>query len=141
MFSGMGEGMAFYQNQVTVVSHSPDRTGVRICPGRHLAFASLWINIASILAMFKISRAADSAPDQVLSSEEQFTNTLVRYDRLPSLIDQQADTSFPACQSRLNVRSNHALRRQRNWSPDYYLDDYKVDNGCLKFFHSPACVF
>ncbi|TFK32217.1 cytochrome P450 [Crucibulum laeve] len=31
--------------------------GRRICPGRHLADASLWIAIASILAMFNISKA------------------------------------------------------------------------------------
>jgi cytochrome P450 len=72
----MGEGMDFYQDQV--VSHSSDRTGIRICPGRHLAFASLWINIASILATFEISRAADSAPDEVLGSEEQYTDAVVR---------------------------------------------------------------
>ena len=55
----------------------PDRTGVRICPGRHLAFASLWINIASILATFEISRATDSAPDKALGSEEQYTGAIV----------------------------------------------------------------
>jgi hypothetical protein len=51
------------------------------------------MNIASILATFEISRVADSAPDQGLGSEKQFTDTLVRYDRLSNLNDQAADTN------------------------------------------------
>ena len=32
----------------------------RICPGRHLADASLWIAMAKLLAMFEISKPLDS---------------------------------------------------------------------------------
>uniref|UniRef100_A0A0W0FF05 Cytochrome P450 n=3 Tax=Moniliophthora roreri TaxID=221103 RepID=A0A0W0FF05_MONRR len=33
--------------------------GRRICPGRHMAYSSLWISIASILKTFNISKAVD----------------------------------------------------------------------------------
>ncbi|KAJ7018180.1 cytochrome P450 [Mycena alexandri] len=33
--------------------------GRRLCPGRHLALSAIWINIASILATFNISKAVD----------------------------------------------------------------------------------
>lgn len=33
--------------------------GRRICPGRHLAYASVWITVASILAAFEITKAVD----------------------------------------------------------------------------------
>ncbi|PBK84831.1 cytochrome P450 [Armillaria gallica] len=33
--------------------------GRRICPGRHMAYASVWITVASILATFKITKAVD----------------------------------------------------------------------------------
>ncbi|KAK0475230.1 cytochrome P450 [Armillaria novae-zelandiae] len=33
--------------------------GRRICPGRHLAYASVWITVASILAGFEITKAVD----------------------------------------------------------------------------------
>jgi hypothetical protein len=119
----MDDGM---DTSVQVASPPPDHTGVRICPGRHLVYASLWINIASILATFEISRAADSAPHGVLSSDEQFTAEFVRYIRLPSFIDRQADTNcLPVGRSRSNVRSNHALRRRRNWSLDCKVDEVK----------------
>jgi hypothetical protein len=84
------------------------------------------MNLASILATFEISRVADSAPDQVLDSEKQFTDTLVRYDRLSNLIGQAADTNcLLVGRSRSDVRSNHALRRRRNWSLDCKVDEVK----------------
>lgn len=33
--------------------------GRRICPGRHLAYSSVWITVASILAGFEITKAVD----------------------------------------------------------------------------------
>ena len=33
--------------------------GRRICPGRHMAYESLWISIASIVAAFDITKAVD----------------------------------------------------------------------------------
>lgn len=34
--------------------------GRRICPGRHMAYASVWITVASILAAFEITKAVDA---------------------------------------------------------------------------------
>ncbi|KAK1230783.1 hypothetical protein PQX77_006117 [Marasmius sp. AFHP31] len=34
--------------------------GRRICPGRHMAYSSMWITIASVLKMFRISKAIDA---------------------------------------------------------------------------------
>ncbi|PPR02813.1 hypothetical protein CVT26_009599 [Gymnopilus dilepis] len=51
--------------------------GRRICPGRHLADANVWIAIASILAAFTISpvKAADGTP---IIPEEEFLSGITR---------------------------------------------------------------
>ena len=41
----------------------------RICPGRHMAYASLWIAITSILSVFKIEKTDETViPERWLSS-------------------------------------------------------------------------
>ena len=128
-------------HQLYVVLYWPDRTGFRICPGRHLVYSSLWINIVSILAMFEISRAVDTAPDEVLISEEQFTNTTVRYSRLLKLIDQQADTNcLPVGQRCSSVQSSHTLRR-KGFSWDWTSDETSFI-GMLEILSScPSTTF
>ncbi|KAF9459511.1 hypothetical protein BDZ94DRAFT_1224565 [Collybia nuda] len=41
-------------------------THPRICPGRHLALNSLWIAIASILAVFDIEKSIGSDGEEVV---------------------------------------------------------------------------
>ena len=42
----------------------------RICPGRHMAFSSLWITAASILATMDITKAIDANGNVVELSDE-----------------------------------------------------------------------
>jgi hypothetical protein len=46
------------------------------------------MDIVSILAMFEISRAVDTAPEEVLVSEEQYTDTTISYGHLSRLISR-----------------------------------------------------
>ncbi|KAF9536695.1 hypothetical protein CPC08DRAFT_652039, partial [Agrocybe pediades] len=41
-----------------------------ICPGRHLADASVWIAVASILAAFEISPVQDSNGTHIVPNED-----------------------------------------------------------------------
>ncbi|KAF8626927.1 hypothetical protein AX17_006428 [Amanita inopinata Kibby_2008] len=50
--------------------------GRRICPGRSLAFSSLWITIASLIAAFDISKAVDTSGN-VIEPEQEFIPGLV----------------------------------------------------------------
>lgn len=44
--------------------------GRRICPGRHMAYESLWMTITSFVAVFNISKATDSSGNEVTPSDE-----------------------------------------------------------------------
>ena len=50
----------------------------RICPGRHLAEASVWIVIATILASFDISPGKDENGNPITPKAE-FNVALTRY--------------------------------------------------------------
>lgn len=47
--------------------------GRRVCPGRHMAYESLWIAIASLVATFDITKAVDEH-DQVIEPSEEYTD-------------------------------------------------------------------
>ena len=47
--------------------------GRRICPGRHLAEASIWITIVSILAVFQIRKAKNERGEDI-DVKLQFSN-------------------------------------------------------------------
>ncbi|KAG7440087.1 cytochrome P450 [Guyanagaster necrorhizus] len=47
--------------------------GRRICPGRHLAYASVWITVASILAVFDITKAVDENGMIIEPSDKVYT--------------------------------------------------------------------
>ncbi|KAJ3516119.1 hypothetical protein NLJ89_g1327 [Agrocybe chaxingu] len=49
----------------------------RICLGRYMAFSSVWINVASILATFNISKAID-ADGKVIEPSHEYSSSLVR---------------------------------------------------------------
>ncbi|CAA7261115.1 unnamed protein product [Cyclocybe aegerita] len=51
--------------------------GRRICLGRYMAFSSVWINVASILATFDISKAVDM-DGKVIEPSHEYTSSLVR---------------------------------------------------------------
>lgn len=55
-------------------------SSLRICPGRHLAEASVWIVVASILAVFDISAEKDAQGRDIVP-EVAFTNAITRYVR------------------------------------------------------------
>lgn len=44
--------------------------GRRICPGRYMAYESIWTNIACILAVFNISKAKDAGGSIITPNEE-----------------------------------------------------------------------
>ncbi|KAJ6527992.1 cytochrome P450 [Mycena vulgaris] len=46
--------------------------GRRVCPGKHMAYASLWITIASILATLEIKKAQDKDGSEIEPSYEYF---------------------------------------------------------------------
>nr|GAT47917.1 cytochrome P450 [Mycena chlorophos] len=50
--------------------------GRRICPGRHMAMASVWLSIASILATFKISKAVDEHGETMEPTYEYLTGLI-----------------------------------------------------------------
>ncbi|KAJ7113938.1 cytochrome P450 [Mycena epipterygia] len=50
--------------------------GRRICPGRHMALASLWITIASILATMNINNAVDDDGKVIEPSYEYFSGMI-----------------------------------------------------------------
>jgi hypothetical protein len=33
--------------------------GLRVCPGKHMGYSSVWFNIASVLSVFRIEKAVD----------------------------------------------------------------------------------
>ncbi|KAI0310504.1 CyP450 monooxygenase [Amylostereum chailletii] len=54
--------------------------GRRICPGRFMARSSVWIAVASILAVFDIERAEDEFGNEV-GVEEEYSSGLVSYPK------------------------------------------------------------
>ncbi|KIL71215.1 hypothetical protein M378DRAFT_154710 [Amanita muscaria Koide BX008] len=53
--------------------------GRRICPGRHLADASVWLMIASVLATFNISKARDEHGNEIDVDDQAFTDSLAMH--------------------------------------------------------------
>ena len=51
--------------------------GRRICPGRHMARASVWIAVVSMLASFDITKAADK-DGLVIEPSGEYTTTVVK---------------------------------------------------------------
>lgn len=52
--------------------------GRRICPGRHLACASIWIGIASVLSTFNLVKPLDENGN-VIEPQGDYTSGLVSY--------------------------------------------------------------
>jgi len=52
--------------------------GRRLCPGRHLALGSLFLNIASILAVFDIGKAIDENGEPITPSENFTSGNICR---------------------------------------------------------------
>lgn len=50
--------------------------GRRVCPGKHIAKSTLWITVASILTIFKISKAID-ADGNVIEPSQEYTSALI----------------------------------------------------------------
>ena len=49
-------------NELDPSAREPDAAfgfGRRVCPGKYLAYETLWITVASVLAVFDIHRARD----------------------------------------------------------------------------------
>lgn len=44
--------------------------GRRICPGRFLAYETMWLAVASVLAAFDISRVKDDSGNEITPKEE-----------------------------------------------------------------------
>ncbi|KAF8992253.1 cytochrome P450 [Cyathus striatus] len=52
--------------------------GRRVCPGSHIAWSSLWLSVASILALFDILPALDEQGNSVTPSTEYCTSLVYR---------------------------------------------------------------
>ena len=52
----------------------------RICPGRYMAEATLWISIAVLLSVFDLSSAVDENGKPIDVKLEYDSNFIVRYD-------------------------------------------------------------
>lgn len=51
--------------------------GRRICPGRYMAYESMWLTVASVLAAFKVEMAADQNGDPITPTG-QYSRGFVR---------------------------------------------------------------
>ncbi|KAF8799114.1 cytochrome P450 [Phlegmacium glaucopus] len=56
--------------------------GRRICPGNHIAFSTLWLTAASVLATFQLSKPVDK-DGRVIEPSRQYTDTGVFRHPLP----------------------------------------------------------
>ena len=53
--------------------------GRRVCPGRHMADAQIWISVACLLAVFKIGCGEFDEKGRGVKPEGKFTSGLIRY--------------------------------------------------------------
>ena len=44
--------------------------GRRICPGRHMTYESLWMSVASFVAVFDIKKSVDEQGNEITPSDE-----------------------------------------------------------------------
>ena len=52
--------------------------GIRICPGRHFADATVWLIVASVLAVFDIKPYVDPKSNKEVPPEVSFTSGFSR---------------------------------------------------------------
>lgn len=52
--------------------------GRRICPGRHMAEAQLWISIACMMAVFDISPGGNVEMGRRVKTDARFTSGMIR---------------------------------------------------------------
>ncbi|KAL5514757.1 hypothetical protein ACEPAG_2073 [Sanghuangporus baumii] len=82
--------------------------GRRICPGRHFAEDSIFIQVASILAVFDIQMAVDTNDDPIVPKEEYISAFIrkpmpfkckitPRSDKSAKLIQQAVDSASSVC--------------------------------------------
>jgi hypothetical protein len=94
----------------------------RICPGRHLAKDSLWIAIASILALFRISKIKGDDGEEI-TPPVKFDTGLIRYKRVQCSGVVSAYAHPTAIQSRSSVISSLAMRQLdsfcHGWTPHW----------------------
>ncbi len=87
--------------------------GKRICPGRHLADATLFIVVASLLSVFKIEK------DNGGPADYPFTGSGVRYEHRDSLVMQETLrelTVFLVFLAHSPVRSPQGIEGQKSLS-------------------------
>jgi len=57
--------------------HAAFGFGRRVCPGRYMAFSAVWIAVASLIAVFDITKAVDKKTGQIIEP---------RHESLPGLV-------------------------------------------------------
>jgi cytochrome P450 len=78
--------------------------GRRICPGRHLAEASIWSAMVSMLAVFKFSRAKDETGREIEIEPHWHGGLTVRPMPFPcSITPRNADMDITALQHLIAV--------------------------------------
>jgi cytochrome P450 len=68
--------------------------GKRICPGRHLADATLFITVASVLSVFNIERKEGAGGQP---SEYSYRGTVIRFAPFPNEKDVMEAISYCYC--------------------------------------------
>jgi len=67
--------------QINPAVRDPDHAvfgfGRRICPGRYMAFASAWIAVASLIAVFDMKKAVDENGETIEPTQEYLSSLVV----------------------------------------------------------------
>jgi hypothetical protein len=81
---GASDGGRHFVFALSVVTNTDSRF-FSICPGRYMAFSSVWIAVASIIAVFDITKAVDENGN-VIEPSHEYSSSLVWYVKLLSIV-------------------------------------------------------
>ena len=85
---------------------------ISICPGRHFADASLFINIASVLHVFEIGPPLDESGGPI-AVEPRMVNSFVSYVKCPFPLRRRFADFDAGGPRTADALSRHGLRRQK----------------------------
>lgn len=87
--------------------------GRRICPGRHFADTTLWINVARLLAAFEMSKAVDANGNEIDPNPSGSAGLSLRIESFPFKITprnkQRAELVERVCATEAVVGQSHML--------------------------------
>jgi len=68
------------ENKANVLPEAAFGYGRRMCPGRFLAFDSLWLSIASVLSVYDISKAVDETGSPI-EPDLEYTSSILSHPK------------------------------------------------------------